>query len=65
MILALPTQTEQESRAELAAIREAGKRIVASPERRREFLEVLGFGKPGKGKSSPKIAAPKPAKPLA
>jgi hypothetical protein len=44
MILVLPTQTEKEARSELNAIREAGEYIVASADRRREFLEQLGFG---------------------
>ncbi len=43
MMLLLPAQSEKEAKAELAAIREAGSRIVASPERRREFLAALGF----------------------
>ena len=43
MMLILPTLSEKEADAELAAIREAGMRIAASPERRRAFLTSLGF----------------------
>jgi hypothetical protein len=49
MMLLLPTQSEKEAIAEVAAIREAGKHIVASPERMREFLASLGFGVKRKG----------------
>ena len=56
MVLVLPLQSDEKSRAELAAIRAAGKRIAASPELRREFLTALGFGKKPK-----KVAAARAA----
>lgn len=61
MLLLLPTQSEKEAVAELAAIREAGECIVASPERRREFLSSLGFGVKRKGTNgAPKKSGSKP-----
>jgi len=63
MILLLPNQSEQEARAELAAIREAGKHITSSHERRRRFLACLGFGlEPKAGKGGRRKAASKSAK---
>ena len=44
MMILLPTQSEKEATAELSAIRAAGRHILTSPERTREFLARLGFG---------------------
>jgi hypothetical protein len=60
MMILLPTQSEKEASAELSAIREAGRHILASPERTREFLARLGFGVKEKGAiSSSRKASPK------
>lgn len=43
MIVLLPSETPAEASEELAAIRTAGERLLSSVERRRAFLDALGF----------------------